>query len=434
MSITVAKSYSHLLKVKELREDTKQSVTSDYFAMQNFHENPPLPSDVYYYPLDGSATGYYEGSRSLAAAVTSPFFDEEGGWVGQPATNLWPTKMAPQGWQGGTVDSKFSVYPYGSVRNNITVASVASTLTAGNSLPIAAGEYCTVSMYYKSDNAANPQRFLLASTTGGNPLSYAPSTLASAIPPAKESWQRGWTTAQYSSTTATAYPWIEIVGAGKVIHTSGVMLEKAPFVTPWCETSRPISKLQFNLHSSIGLQWNQPWTIVYWKKPHGTHTNLTGYNLDSLGCNSNTVGGGYVWWGKLSGALTHGIGGSGLTFAWENFQYIWNMYSLSYDGAGQLELRTYGFNVKRGVDGVFGLAQKSSSSMSISAGDFFINQYGYDLMLGGWDDTNVCNNYYRDVVVAKRKLTDSEIDLLYNRRLRMVADYTEAGNLAEGVI
>lgn len=97
-----------------------------------------------------------------------------------------------------------------------------------------------------------------------------------------------------------------------------------------------------------------------------------------------------------------------------------------------MSLRVYEPNSRLG--GVSGLVQSTTLTKSIPTDDYFVTQYGYDLMLGGYDDNTLCNNYYRDVAVFKSQLPAAEIDLLYNRRLRIFADHSEAAQLIEGVI
>lgn len=434
MATTIAKAFADRLSVKQLEEIANRFATATSFCSPSFEERFSVPSEAYYFPLDGVAAGWFNGTRNINAIVQSPHFDSGSGWVGTASDNIWPLKEAPQGWSGGgTVTSNIAIFPLGSVRNVLSVTSVLNTLYTGNSFSITAGDMCTISMYYRSVDAVTPQQFTLKKTVGGSPVAMTNSTTM--IPPSRDIWQRGWNTAQYTESITTAYPCIEVVATNKTVITAAVMAEKKPFVTPWCATSRAASKLQFNLHESIGLNWNESWTIVYWKRVHGNTTDgvaTVGYNIDSLGCNSNTVGTGYTWWGKNSGSLAHGFSGTGTTVPWASMQYAWWMYSISYDGAGTMSLRVYEPNSRLG--GVSGLVQSTTLTKSIPTDDYFVTQYGYDLMLGGYDDNTLCNNYYRDVAVFKSQLPAAEIDLLYNRRLRIFADHSEAAQLIEGVI
>lgn len=49
----------------------------------------------------------------------------------------------------------------------------------------------------------------------------------------------------------------------------------------------------------------------------------------------------------------------------------------------------------------------------------FVNQYGYDLSLSGWDNTYVIPKYVRDLMVFKRELTIQEIEEYFYTFLRM---------------
>jgi hypothetical protein len=64
-----------------------------------------------------------------------------------------------------------------------------------------------------------------------------------------------------------------------IIYVTMPQYEKL-YLTPFVNGTRSKSSLEYNLNSSIGLDWSQDWSICYWKKPIGTHTDtLTGYNL-----------------------------------------------------------------------------------------------------------------------------------------------------------
>jgi len=55
----------------------------------------------------------------------------------------------------------------------------------------------------------------------------------------------------------------------------------------------------------------------------------------------------------------------------------------------------------------------------------YVTQYGYDLKLGGWDDINNCNTYFRDLIVIKRALTESEIETVYKKEMSFFSDYAQ---------
>ena len=56
--------------------------------------------------------------------------------------------------------------------------------------------------------------------------------------------------------------------------------------------------------------------------------------------------------------------------------------------------------------------------MGTVVSNYFVSQYGYDLKLGGYNNGNPPNSYYKDLVVAKRALTDTELTTIYNTQMR----------------
>ena len=94
-------------------------------------------------------------------------------------------------------------------------------------------------------------------------------------------------------------------GSGNYVDIKQVQIEFKSYLTPFINGTIGASSLTYNLNSSIGLDWSGDWTICYWKKPMATQDDsLNYYNIESVGCNGNSVGGGYVWWGKNAGNNT----------------------------------------------------------------------------------------------------------------------------------
>jgi hypothetical protein len=196
-----------------------------------------------------------------------------------------------------------------------------------------------------------------------------------------------------------------------ILWVDNVQVEQRNFITPFVSGTRGISDLEFNLYSSVGLDWNGDWSIIYWKKPVGTHTGntLTGYNIESIGCNSNSVGGGYRWWGKDSGYDRFRVSGMVLsTFSPSDYFNKWQMVSIVKNGTTV----TWKFWISTGVI-------TYSETWGTIASNYFVTQYGYDLKLGGWDNSNVCNTYFRDLIVVKKALSNDELSALYRCFMRI---------------
>lgn len=182
---------------------------------------------------------------------------------------------------------------------------------------------------------------------------------------------------------------------------------------PWSDRDTYSKNLKFNLHEDIGLDWSSPWTIVYMKKPLATNRDNTsergGYLIDSIGCNNNSVGGGYAWFGKYSG-MSNGVsisGGSSVSYNPDDFYYKQQMCVLKYEN-GKLIFTVYLEN---------GTKMESSINYTLTTPNKFVTQFGYDLLLGGWDNTTICQAYYKDLIVAQRCLTEQELLKIFKTRI-----------------
>ncbi|MCG8499980.1 MAG: hypothetical protein MJB12_06180, partial [Firmicutes bacterium] len=189
--------------------------------------------------------------------------------------------------------------------------------------------------------------------------------------------------------------------------------EKRSHRTPFVNGSRGRSALEFNLHDSIDLDWSGDWSIMYWKKPVATHLdNLTGYNIESIGCNSNSVGGHYRWWGKRHGSNTI-YRKDGFSFHPNDYFNKWHMVSMVKSGA----------RIAWSYYSISGQVITHSETLSTPIpSNAYVTQYGYDLKLGGWDDQKVCNTYFRDLVVTKYALTGTQLASIYNTQMRAYKD------------
>lgn len=196
---------------------------------------------------------------------------------------------------------------------------------------------------------------------------------------------------------------------------------------PWSDRDTYAKNLKFNLYEDIGFKWNEPWTICYMKKPIATNKNngynneRGGYLIDSIGCNNNSVGGGYTWFGKYNG-LTNGIsiaGGTGINYNPDDFYYKQQMWALRYEN-GRITLNIYLENGTR-LDSVV--------KYTINTPNKFVTQHDYDLLLGGWDKEAICQAFYKDLIIAQRCLTDKELEKIFKARIIDKPNNTNISNL-----
>lgn len=200
------------------------------------------------------------------------------------------------------------------------------------------------------------------------------------------------------------------------VYVDTIQLENKPFCSPFTTTTRADSSLEFNLHRDYQLNWNENWSIVYWKKPVGTHANtLNAYNIDSLGSNSNSVGGGYLWWGKntsTNSLYLSGVSSSSVVFNPSDYFNNWQMVSMVKSGS----------NITLNIKSNKLTNYQATYSSTINLPNWFVNQYGYDLKLGGHDNNYPSNTFFKDLIITKRALTDVELETLYKTQMRATKD------------
>lgn len=438
MAVTIAKASTIKLKAVALEETTEHGLSaapSNAFRAVEFIEESPRPTDAYYFPLATDTLGIAPGESipSIPAAIASNLaYDEDGVWVGSQVANIWPVLTGQQGWTGGTVASSERAFA-GTLKQALTKPGgstvIHNTLASANSFAPSQATRYTLSAYYRqvSGTLTTPTQFSLAKSIGGTPLVVTDERYR--IPSIKEQWQRGVGTVTVNETVAAAWPHISWTAATAMeARFCGMMLEAKPFVSAYCETTRNAGTLAFNLHDTLGLNWDEDYTITYWKKVHGTASDREGdgYNVDSLGRNSNTVGGGYLWWGKFGPTFTWGTADNNKVTTQNDLQYKWLFIVLRRSGT-TLTIRTYGI----GADPLFSSIDIDNSD---ATPDRYVTQNGYDLQLGGYDTGSPGNAYFKDLIVLKRALSNTELDLLYATKLKVYTDSIMVGTLEEGVL
>lgn len=194
---------------------------------------------------------------------------------------------------------------------------------------------------------------------------------------------------------------------------------------PYTEGDTYVKNFKFNLYEDINFKWNEPWTICYFKKPIGANklddnTERFGYVIDSIGCNNNSVGGGYHWFGKITESNNISLTSRYKTNFDENkFFYLTQFCSLRYDG--NRILYTIYFNDGQKIEIIH--------PETISSANRYVTQFGYDLLLDGWDNGAICQAFYKDLIVAQRCLTDKELEKIFKARIIDKPNNTNISNL-----
>jgi hypothetical protein len=425
--------YNRVLTDNEISKLTvsKLRLMSNGDLREIIMESPPhIPADAYYWPLSNDC---YDITHQFGPSeATNLAFEDGAVWVGTATENFYVTKAgspAIYGNNGATVSNVHDTFPSilvdqgcnkvwrcektGSANQWHGWESAYSGFGGVN------GDVFVASVYYKTKAPAGLtyiSGMVPYTTDWTTAIGTGIDDATSRIIIADNDWHRCYTACKLTQDAASfiaadATGWGYSTQAG-LLYFTGMQWEKGRnFPTPYTSGTRGISSLEFNLNSSIGLQWNADFSIVYWKKPLGTHTSgLTGYSLDSIGCNSNSVGGSYVWFGKPDGSNT--ISGSSPS-AIDPAIYFnnWRMVSMVRSGSTITikEWEKGGTVYTRTITGP-------------SVANAFVTQYGYDLKFGGWDNGSACNSYYRDLIVAKRAFTDAELMEMYKTQIRLDKD------------
>lgn len=462
MAETFIKAKSDLLVAKNFVEDVAEPVSTGYrivdgdatsdlcLGSPEFTEVPwaATASGVYYAPLTPDAkfltAGTWESSTdtgTLTGGGSESWNSMEGGvYVGTAITNLWGTHTGDLGFwlsAGSTSVSDLISAPIGSSMAVMTLDS-GTVISTGQSSEndigaITSGDYISVSTYYRQvsgSSTLSPTDFTIVSSEAGAAIT-SKTLVREFIPTTREkSWKWGTGSYLYSTTIASGYPYIKYSTTGTAVtRACGPQVEKKPFASTYTSSSLTMSTLTFDLNTTYSLDWSGDWTIIYDKKVHGTHDDtISGYNIDSLGRNGNTVGGGFIWWGKNTAADELLFTGRTATAVdWEDeIQYHWTRVFLRYE-SGVLKLRIFDENQE--------LLHTDDYTFSIPTSNYYVTQNGYDLQLGGWDyTTNSSNSFYRDLIVLPaRAMSDTEFESYFRANLKVNESEIMCANFSEDI-
>ena len=409
--------YNRALTADEVKKlyNSKLSIESDGDIKQvTVKESPAIPSDVYYFQLTLNGKDRY-GVIS-PQTDTNVVYSKEGAWVGTAVTNLANVSDFTYWINSGNGND----LPDGIPRLQSDAPVYGMICTAAGSIGCYGGEATIspssvysigVDAYYSSCTTGNPyaREYRTSAPGGANStyLEYQTKDAVGTIIP-----QNKWVNVIYQNITAAAdantvrYS-AYIANAGEKLYFTRPMIVSRPFLPPFVNGSRGAGLLMYNLNGNLGLDWNGDWSIVYWKKPIGTTNDMVGYNLDSFGYNGNSVGGGYSYWGKTNNANTLTRAGT-TVYSFTNYFNKWHMISVVKSGT----------NVVYNFWGIDGTIQSSTHAIGTIVSNYYLNQNGWDFQIGGWQGGGSSNCYVKDLVVAKRALTDTELTTIYNTQMR----------------
>lgn len=358
-------------EIKQLAKPTFELKPNGDLIVSSIISKPIIPDDVYYFPLGSDGKDEYKVISPTTEVNTT---HEDGAvWVGHAANNMLIDGHIP------ITTSSYGMKGY--------------TLTGA----ISEGETCTVSL----KGTLGPGKVYFGLYNSGGSVSMASLHPADKDPDGVFRKTFAWRIGTSSNTYLQVYHMVSTTIVESTIDW--IQLERTSYSTPFMSGSRGLIDLEYNFNSSIGLDWSSNWTIAYWKKPVGTATAnaLTGYSIESLGSNSNSVGGGYIWWGKDSSVNTIA---SSNPLAIDPTIYFgnWQLVVLRKNGT-TLTINTHLSN---------GTISTRTTTVSTTLANYYVCHHGYDFKFG-WDNTAVANSWFKDLIVAKRVLTDDEINTIY---------------------
>jgi len=384
-------------------------------------EQPPIPSDALYVPLG------FDASSELGDIVPSEntaVHEENAVFSGQVATNsVVNNGQTTTPWSGDGTPT-LSVVDSNTLFRGRKVTRYKPG-TSGNCYINGAGDVRTDLLSVNWAVTCYMKRVDGTPITGINSYLYVNGNTNVNIAANIEEVEDGWIKITRERTGLVS-GYVTLMGFYGMVNAAEYLIanwsiEPTPFQTPFFETTRPVASLEYNLNDSISMDWSGNWTLAYWKKPVGTYTGLlTGYNLESLGCNSNSVGGSYIWFGKINGANNIAISSANgiVGFATADYFNKWQYVVLRKSGT------TVTYNVYLENGNV-----STSSVTNAPTANGYVTQYGYDFKMGGWDNGNQGNTYYKDfVIVPSRAISDAEIQTIYNTKMRAYSDTINISN------
>lgn len=404
-------------EILKLRLNKNQPVfsSSGSISLNKLSSKLVLPSDVYYFPLGKDGKDVHKIINP--SAHTNVVYENGGAWVGNGITNILDSNMTAHysPWGGFVGENGYFTSPAGTqgVYIKCTTGGGALWYTTGSRRNASPSTAYIVTGFIKYVGTPHANTFYLRQyRADGSQITEGGIYNQSNQIDLGNGWKKTW------SPFITASDCVQFLiegyeyTAGVQTYLYNVMCVPGAVSYPALHplNSRGTSDLEYNLNSSIGLNWGGEWTISYFKKPMGTHLSglFTGYSIESLGCNGNSVGGGYRWWGKENGS---NIIADATNNAIDPATYFGNWHWIWMRKVGTiLTINTY---LPGGA-----IATRIIDLGSIPS-NYFVTQYGYDFKMGGWDNNAACDAYFRDLVVAKRALTDAELTELFKTKMQM---------------
>lgn len=393
--------FDRLISLDESKILAKDFQTAPTFNKIEVIERPIYPYGGLYFPLTGDLNSADETCLPVSSGGVE--IDSLGAFVGHATTN----QVTNQGAFSIYGDASATIEALNDGWYKVKVSRVGNYALVGKSQLISAADGETKTW---SVEVISPSGKFYPYLTGSHGI-------GSFSKYEDNHWVITYTNTKGTTITVGAY-WKYTDGSNIDVddefYFRNYQVEAHSYRSAFTLSSRAKSLLTYNIKNMLGVDWdNGPWTIIYWKKPVATHLgSQSGYNLSSIGSNSTT---GYFWFGKSNSSNTFRLSvksvSSNASTTFDPAKYFdnWHMEVLRNDGV----------NITYRVIGPVGdytmTVAKPSSALSYE-------RDGRDLQIGGWDQTNVCNTYYRDLFITPNYLDNSEIESIYKVVARMYKD------------
>ena len=439
--------YNRMLRSDEISKLTQSHMnieSNGKITVKTTKERPPcIPSTATYFPFN-STTPKDEYGRISPVTSSNLVMTNHGLFIGSSTTNLLSSES----------DQNFSNWPsYSGETVTITQLNEGTTRLTGNGVgtsttkiyravagPSVNGTYYTGSIYVYNISKTVP---CIINTNIVSPIpdSNLPATYT--ILPGDFVHVKlgtvGNGTANFQFNISTPFP-TDILD---IIAYQPMMSSGTAVCHPFTSSSRSQGTLSYNLYRDMGLQWNQDWSICYWKIPLATSNRaLNGYSLERLGtyyanCNISR----YLYYGKdtTQAVLLPGYAIAGtsytsslyfnkLLFVCLRYDSVAHSITIEWHGALGDIVSTQSLTITEAnaylYDGS-GYTRSSDLTFSESNNDYQANAlfpFGLVVEQRRWTDTEV--EYMRKVStkIKENTLTNSNIILKGNRNNYITGD------------
>lgn len=381
-----------------------------------------IPADVYHFPLDADAIEQMGGV--IASAESNVIYIDGAANVGDNVPNLL-SALPIDGWPRNFT---FTINPLLPYEYEIFCTPVNGWEQIYTPIPVVIGlPYIFQFDISVTSLAAAAIQILSSIPNNGNCVAFEIASYAMLASDVGKPYKR--VSIPFTPTTNIIYLSFnfginyDVVPIQFKIRDLTCVQNQWP-LPPFYGPTRLKSKLEFNLNRDIGLDWNGEWTIAYFKNPVGVDTNASQFSVESLGSGASTgmvAGKSYLYFGKTSNSnnvvaayttSTNLFSAKTLSaFDPNDFFTKWQMVIISKSGT-VIRVRYVGDKINGDV----------SIDVGTIASDCFVTSNGFDFKLDGYNwnaGDYTANSYFKDLIVARRCLTDEELRRMRYTHLRI---------------